>query len=725
MAKLFGRLNNLSYRGGETETANVVIDGGVIKVDVTGSPQDVTGAYIIGSTLYIKRASADTLELPLLQPNLAETDTNSLAFVKNKKISYLENDTGYITAKDADKTYIKKVTVNGTDVPILSDGQVAQILIGEGLSVGADAIISVNTSKIATNKYVDDEINAVSEDITNHKDNQNNPHNVTKAQVCLGNVDNTSDIDKPVSTLQQEALDKKVDKVEGKGLSTEDFTTELKNKLDGVENGAQVNTITGVKGDAESGYRAGNVNITKENIGLENVNNTSDEDKPISIAQQNALDAKLDIAGGSITGNLSVQGDLIVSGTTTTEHQKQLLVEDNVIVTNANKIDLQALLSGIAINKNSSATYGIMYDPSDDTIKFGIGTLDDNNKFTFNTDKELPIAIRAQASDFTDAHLVKWDATKNAFIDAGYSSDNFAQKSHTHLVTAAGTNSSTSLTPEGTISTPTFTGIQDSHTHTFTGNTTSHNHSFTGTEAEITSTFIPEGNVSSSFTGVAHNHTFTGNTHTHTFTGSAVTSDKPDATNITTIYSITDVGSLPSASLSSGTLPSHTYTAPSHTYTAPSLTASVSNQCLTLTWSAGTHIFNAGSHNFSSGSFPTLTFDAGSLPTRSSAISMPNTNHTHTVTADGIIGSAIATGSISNTTATGSVSSSFTGLEGEISATYTPGGTIGDKSITPAGTIAETKITPAGTVSQPIFNGTAISHTHTFTGSAVVSASES
>lgn len=28
----------------------------------------------------------------------------------------------------------------------------------------------------------------------------------------------------------------KVDKVEGKGLSTEDFTTELKNKLEGLEN---------------------------------------------------------------------------------------------------------------------------------------------------------------------------------------------------------------------------------------------------------------------------------------------------------------------------------------------------------------------------------------------------------------------------------------------------------------------------------------------------------
>lgn len=34
-----------------------------------------------------------------------------------------------------------------------------------------------------------------------------NPHNVTKAQVGLGNVDNTSDINKPVSILQQSAID--------------------------------------------------------------------------------------------------------------------------------------------------------------------------------------------------------------------------------------------------------------------------------------------------------------------------------------------------------------------------------------------------------------------------------------------------------------------------------------------------------------------------------------
>lgn len=65
-----------------------------------------------------------------------------------------------------------------------------------------------------------------------------------------------------------------------------------KAKLDGIASNAQVNTITGIKGDSESNYRVGNVNITKANIGLENVDNTSDANKPISTATQNALDGK-------------------------------------------------------------------------------------------------------------------------------------------------------------------------------------------------------------------------------------------------------------------------------------------------------------------------------------------------------------------------------------------------------------------------------------------------
>ena len=43
--------------------------------------------------------------------------------------------------------------------------------------------------------------------IAGHAANTNNPHQVTKEQVGLGNVDNTSDADKPISAAAQAALD--------------------------------------------------------------------------------------------------------------------------------------------------------------------------------------------------------------------------------------------------------------------------------------------------------------------------------------------------------------------------------------------------------------------------------------------------------------------------------------------------------------------------------------
>ena len=95
-------------------------------------------------------------------------------------------------------------------------------------------------------------------------------------------------------TRAETAEANKVDKVAGKGLSTNDFTDADKTKLDGIESGAQVNTVTGVKGGAEESYRTGNVDITKANLGLGNVDNTADADKPVSTAQQAAIDAAAD-----------------------------------------------------------------------------------------------------------------------------------------------------------------------------------------------------------------------------------------------------------------------------------------------------------------------------------------------------------------------------------------------------------------------------------------------
>jgi hypothetical protein len=49
--------------------------------------------------------------------------------------------------------------------------------------------------------------------------------------------------------------------------------------------------------------------ITASMVGLTNVDNTSDLDKPVSNATQTALDAKLDLAGGTMTGKITLDGD--------------------------------------------------------------------------------------------------------------------------------------------------------------------------------------------------------------------------------------------------------------------------------------------------------------------------------------------------------------------------------------------------------------------------------
>lgn len=62
------------------------------------------------------------------------------------------------------------------------------------------------------------------------------------------------------------------------------LNAENMNKLISAINEMYTNNVTGVKGSNESIYRTGNVNITKANIGLGNVNNTADSEKNVKSA---------------------------------------------------------------------------------------------------------------------------------------------------------------------------------------------------------------------------------------------------------------------------------------------------------------------------------------------------------------------------------------------------------------------------------------------------------
>lgn len=62
------------------------------------------------------------------------------------------------------------------------------------------------------------DIDAVQTNLETHINNKSNPHEVTKDQVGLGNVDNTSDANKPISTATQNALNGKFSATEGNNL---------------------------------------------------------------------------------------------------------------------------------------------------------------------------------------------------------------------------------------------------------------------------------------------------------------------------------------------------------------------------------------------------------------------------------------------------------------------------------------------------------------------------
>lgn len=184
--------------------------------------------------------------------------------------------------------------------------------------------------------------------------------NINPTNIGLGSVNNTSDKDKPVSTAQQKAIDvayansnkytdqkianlingapetmdtlKEVSDAISKSKSTE----EALNKAIGTKaNQTELDTHTGndtihitaserekwnknggvigVRGSAESDYKTGQVTISKEDIGLGNVDNTTDANKSVKYATSAGTSDKVNnilaILGTNGTQDIAVQYD--------------------------------------------------------------------------------------------------------------------------------------------------------------------------------------------------------------------------------------------------------------------------------------------------------------------------------------------------------------------------------------------------------------------------------
>jgi archaellum component FlaC len=107
--------------------------------------------------------------------------------------------------------------------------------------------------------------------------------------------------------------------------------------LDGVTSSiqTQLTDLDTTKADLESPTFTGTVSgVTKAHVGLTNVDDTSDADKPVSTATQTALDAKASLAGATFTGdvtvetNMLIEGNLTITGTSTTINATDLSISD-------------------------------------------------------------------------------------------------------------------------------------------------------------------------------------------------------------------------------------------------------------------------------------------------------------------------------------------------------------------------------------------------------------
>lgn len=188
----------------------------------------------------------------------------------------------YLTVTIPDKlNKIDAYTVNNKQIstnPVINGGDVTlnNYVLGES----TEQVIPTDSVNIAFGKVqlqINSNKTAAEQALASHIADQENPHVVTKAQVGLGNCDNTSDLDKPISTATQAALDAKQDNlVSGTNIKTVngnsilgsgdiDFKTLSGQELSGTGD-ISVKQITDINGVSQSIFGTDPINTLQDAV---------------------------------------------------------------------------------------------------------------------------------------------------------------------------------------------------------------------------------------------------------------------------------------------------------------------------------------------------------------------------------------------------------------------------------------------------------------------------
>lgn len=177
--------------------------------------QDTNLTYRWSGTAYVE-----------ISKSLALGETSSTAYPGDKGKATTDK-----LNKTSNKVVVGPITVNpSTDKVVLkyqthftstnSDSEDSHT-INAATTSQAGVMTSADKTKLNGLKDqagITSDIDAVQTNLETHINNKSNPHEVTKVQVGLGNVDNTSDANKPISTATQNALNSKFNASDGNAL---------------------------------------------------------------------------------------------------------------------------------------------------------------------------------------------------------------------------------------------------------------------------------------------------------------------------------------------------------------------------------------------------------------------------------------------------------------------------------------------------------------------------
>ena len=138
---------------------------------------------------------------------LTENDLDNISIdLENKVDKTLESLKIYGTNDDGNQTLY-----DFDDFGKVDDVKIGAISAVVNKVANLGTMAGESTSNYYTKSNADDNFasKSIETAITAHISDKNNPHDVTKAQIGLGNVDNTSDLNKPISNATQEALNGK------------------------------------------------------------------------------------------------------------------------------------------------------------------------------------------------------------------------------------------------------------------------------------------------------------------------------------------------------------------------------------------------------------------------------------------------------------------------------------------------------------------------------------